>query len=137
MTNRQKIIIVAAAVGAVIVGVTAMALLRRGTVPSSGPETPGPSASGQQQASDQPTEAQLQDMRQYGTPAEDLVPRPAPATEPAPPDADRDSLSDELEVQYKTDPQKPDTDGDGWEDGYEVFFTHTDPLKPDAAARGR
>ena len=54
-------------------------------------------------------------------------------TDPKHPDTDRDGLSDGDEVnRYKTDPLNPDTDGDGISDGDEVR-NGTDPLKKGSA----
>lgn len=38
----------------------------------------------------------------------------------APLDSDHDGLSDQLELQFKTDKNNPDTDGDGFKDGMEI-----------------
>lgn len=46
-------------------------------------------------------------------------------------DSDKDGLSDEQEVIYKTEPNNPDTDGDKLTDGQEVFLVYTNPLIKD------
>ena len=67
-------------------------------------------------------------------------------------DMDRDSLTDEEELEIGTDPNNPDSDGDGLDDGYEIVghwkgnprrnptdYTNpwiTDPLNPDTDGDG-
>lgn len=52
----------------------------------------------------------------------------------APLDSDKDGLSDQLELQFKTDKNNPDTDGDGFKDaveidwGYNPLASSTDKL---------
>ncbi|MGH4118052.1 cell wall-binding repeat-containing protein [Clostridium sp.] len=46
-------------------------------------------------------------------------------------DSDKDGLSDEQEVIYKTEPNNPDTDGDKLTDGLEVLSFYTNPLIKD------
>ncbi|MCX6798339.1 MAG: L,D-transpeptidase family protein [Candidatus Falkowbacteria bacterium] len=45
-------------------------------------------------------------------------------------DTDKDGLSDDLEVKFKTDINNPDTDGDGYKDGSEVDWGYN-PLAKD------
>lgn len=54
----------------------------------------------------------------------------------APKDADKDGLSDTLEVGYGTDPFKADTDADGLSDSEEVEQYRTNPKKPDTDGDG-
>ena len=49
-------------------------------------------------------------------------------------DADKDGLSDALELKFKTDPLNPDSDADGHKDGAEIDFAY-DPLSSSTAAR--
>lgn len=39
-------------------------------------------------------------------------------------DSDKDGLSDDFELKYKTDPMNADSDGDGYKDGVEVDFAY-------------
>ena len=57
-------------------------------------------------------------------------------TASAPPDDDRDGLSNEQEKQFKTNPKVADTDGDGLLDGVEVNQYSSDALVPDTDGDG-
>lgn len=48
----------------------------------------------------------------------------APSRAAAPLDTDKDGLSDDLELKFKTDPTNPDSDGDGFKDGAEVDWAY-------------
>lgn len=54
----------------------------------------------------------------------------------APPDSDKDGLSDSDEGKWGTNPKKSDTDGDGVSDGAEINQYKTDPTKASADADG-
>lgn len=51
-------------------------------------------------------------------------------------DIENDGLSNEKEIQLRTDPKHPDTDRDGLTDGDEVNRYKTDPLNPDTDGDG-
>ena len=51
-------------------------------------------------------------------------------------DVENDGLSNEKEIQLRTDPKHPDTDRDGLSDGDEVNRYKTDPLNPDTDGDG-
>ncbi len=51
-------------------------------------------------------------------------------------DSDGDMLSDYLEESYGCDKNNPDTDGDGLPDGYEVYYTYTNPTLIDTDSNG-
>jgi len=51
----------------------------------------------------------------------------APSLAAAPLDSDKDGLSDDLELKFKTDSQNPDSDYDGFKDGNEIDWGY-DPL---------
>ena len=51
-------------------------------------------------------------------------------------DIENDGLSNEKEIQLRTDPKHPDTDRDGLSDGDEVNRYKTDPLNPDTDGDG-
>ena len=59
-----------------------------------------------------------------------------PAAPALPLDTDRDGLTDEQEVAFKTDKTLPDTDADGLNDYEEVMVWKTDPLNPDTDGDG-
>ena len=58
-----------------------------------------------------------------------ISPPAGAATEAKVVDSDKDGLSDEVELKFKTDPQVPDSDGDGFSDGTEIAKGY-DPLDP-------
>jgi hypothetical protein len=58
------------------------------------------------------------------------------ASASAPKDADKDGLSDTLEIGYGLDPFKADTDGDGLNDSEEIEKYRTNPKKADTDGDG-
>lgn len=134
MDPRQKTLIIAGSLGAVLVGlivVGALAYRARFALPQEGirpPSSPGsvpgltvPIGSATS-GSGTPGSATSAAQGQNGITGVDPTPD---FTHGA--DGDRDGLTDRAEASYGTDPKKADTDGDGWSDGDEVLKYGSDP----------